>query len=209
MYDKPYMRILAFGDSITYGAWDTSGGWVDRLKAEAHATTVKSNGQTKIQVLNLGVGGDTTASLLERIEAEIIARTSPNWPFTFIISIGTNDGRAVNGIAEVSIEQFQSNIEAIIAIALKYTEKVIFLGLPPLGGDELNFKGQIYSDAVLHDYDTVLKSIVVNNDVEYIPIRALFENDTGHLFSYDGLHPNDQGHVRIAASIRDFLGWNE
>lgn len=26
------MRILVFGDSIVYGAWDTEGGWAERLK---------------------------------------------------------------------------------------------------------------------------------------------------------------------------------
>ena len=25
-------RILIFGDSITYGAWDKEGGWVQRLR---------------------------------------------------------------------------------------------------------------------------------------------------------------------------------
>lgn len=48
------MRILIFGDSITYGAWDSEGGWADRLKRWAHQHYL-ANG-TKLQVINLGIG---------------------------------------------------------------------------------------------------------------------------------------------------------
>ncbi len=62
------MRVLIFGDSITYGAWDTEAGWVERLKREAHRQTIQSEGKSKIQILNLGIGGDSSTKILKRMQ---------------------------------------------------------------------------------------------------------------------------------------------
>ena len=67
-------RILIFGDSIVYGAWDSEGGWVDRLKRDAHKLYFDTKGETKIQILNCGIGGETSRGLLKRVEQEILSR---------------------------------------------------------------------------------------------------------------------------------------
>jgi acyl-CoA thioesterase-1 len=200
------MRIVVFGDSIAYGAWDTKGGWVERLKSMAHRQTVHSHGENKNQVINLGIGGDTSSGLLARINNEIIARVSASWPFIFIISIGTNDQRSIDGLPEVDVMQYEKNVIEIIAIAQQYTDKIIILGLPPLGLQVIDFKGQEYSDQRIQEYDTKLASIAGKNGLTYVSLRLEFEkHDTQKLHSYDNLHPNNDGHEIIAATIKPIL----
>jgi len=200
------MRLLAFGDSITYGAWDTKGGWVERLKKIAHATTVESNGKNKIQVINLGIGGNTSTSLLARMESEIKSRVSANWPFVFIIAIGTNDGRTSNSEPEVPVEKFADNVNQIVTIAEKYTDKIIFLGIPPIGSASLDFKDQIYSDDTIETYSDVVERIANGRGVTFVPIRPLFESsESKNLFAYDSLHPGNEGHELIVEAILPHL----
>ena len=200
------MRLLAFGDSITYGAWDAEGGWVERLKKMAHATTVASNGGNKIQVINLGIGGNTSTSLLARMESEIESRASAGWPFVFIIAIGTNDGRAIDNKPEVTIEKFAENIDQIITIAGKYTDKIVLLGIPPIGSRLLNFKGQIYSDDTIKMYSNVIERTAKKRGVIFVPLRPIFElSESKNLFAYDSLHPGDEGHELIVKAMLPHL----
>jgi lysophospholipase L1-like esterase len=89
------MRILVFGDSIAYGAWDTAGGWVDRLKSDAHRQTVASRGLRKLQIVNLGIGGDTSTKILKRVPAEIEARFLTGWPLVLVFGFGQTTLEAV------------------------------------------------------------------------------------------------------------------
>ena len=200
------MRILIFGDSIAYGAWDTEGGWVERLKRILHAEVVQSNGTIERQVFNLGVGGDTSADILKRMSAEIEARRSTKWPFVFIFTFGTNDERFSEGVPEISAEEFAANIEKIIAIAKQYTEKILFVGEPPLSKQLITFSGREYSDERINEYEQITHGIVANANIPFVPIRPAFEAAGPEtLFSHDGLHPNDKGHQLIAETVQSAL----
>jgi lysophospholipase L1-like esterase len=193
------MRVLVFGDSISYGAWDTEAGWVERLKREAHIKTVLSEGKEKVQIINLGIGGDTSTKILKRISSEIEARHSNSWPFVFLIMIGTNDERSVGGEVETSVEQFENNIRDIIKIAKQYSNKIAFLGIPPLGKPVIAFKGQEYSDERVKVYEQKVQAIAYEADLIFEPVRPAFEQaGLDGLFAYDFLHPNDKGHALIA-----------
>ncbi len=200
------MRLLVFGDSIAYGAWDGEGGWADRLKREAHTRTVASSGRNKMQVINLGVGGDTSRKIVKRLSAEIEARHSASWPFGFVFSFGTNDPRSRDGQVEVPIDEFAANVEKIIVIAKQHTSKIIFIGVPPLGRPVFMFKDQEYSDERIRSYDNRLQDIVQKAGLPFIATRPEFEahKDEG-LFAYDSLHPNDKGHQLIFDIVRPKL----
>lgn len=194
-------RILIFGDSITYGAWDTSGGWADRLKQWAHKRTIESTSTDKIQVLNLGIGGDTSTGVLKRLEAEVEARYSASWPFAFIFAIGTNDERVKNGQIETPLEEFKQSIQGIIDAARKHTDKILFIGLPPLAENTVSFKDQEYSDKRIAEYEHAAREIVQSSGLPFIEVRSAFEGSSENLFSDDKLHPNDDGHAILADII--------
>lgn len=196
------MRILVFGDSITYGAWDSQAGWVERLKCKAHEQTIRSQGAKKVQIINLGIGGDSSTKILKRMPTEIEARYSANWPFVFIITFGANDERSVDGKIETPIEQFKTNVQAIIDLAKQHSDRIIFIGAPPIGKSVVKFKGQEYSDERVKQYEQHMKEIVEIAGLFFVPVRPIFERaGINTLYSYDNIHPNDKGHQLIAALI--------
>ena len=201
------MRILVFGDSIAYGAWDTAGGWVERLKQDAHQRTVASGNVFKRQVINLGVGGHSSTEILARLENEINARHSNSWPFVFIFSYGTNDERTLDGEIQTSVQQFIENTNNIIATAQKYSDKILFVGLPPLPSAEIAFKRHVYSDERLKEYDRILQATVESAGVTFVPIRQVFLGvGMEELFGiHDDPHPNDKGHQLIYETVRPAL----
>jgi lysophospholipase L1-like esterase len=196
------MRILVFGDSIAYGAWAQTG-WVERIKQEAHTRTIASAGKTKLQVCNLGVGSDSSTEILFRLENEIENRRSPSWPLVLVFSFGTNDAQLLDGRARTPVELFEENIASLIAAARNYTDKILFVGPPPISLPVVTFKGKDYADDQLKSYEQRLKSIVAgSNGIPYSATRPAFEKaglDT--LYSYDQIHPNDEGHRLIAALV--------
>lgn len=201
VHDK-HMRILVFGDSIAYGSWASEYGWVELLKHEAHRRTVASEGNTKLQVLNLGIGGNSSTQILKRMASEIAERHSASWPFTLIFSFGTNDERVVGGQLETSIEQFEANVAAIIREARLHTDKILFVGMPPIGQPVTMLKGQEYADERVKEYEERLTSILRSENVPFVPIRPVFERiGLDALYAYDHLHPNDAGHKLIAATV--------
>lgn len=199
-------RILVFGDSITYGAWDTAGGWVERVKAAMHLRTVESAGATKIQVLNMGVGGDSSTKLRARLKHDITSRHSASWPFVFVFSFGANDERTKDGVVETTVEKFEENTKAIIELARQYSDRILFLGIIPLAKPVVVFKDQEYSDERIWQYDKVLRRSAEKAGVRYVPLRPVFlEKDATSLYAYDDIHCNDNGHMLIAEAVQPLL----
>lgn len=200
------VRVLVFGDSIVYGGWDTEGGWVERIKKQAHKVTVETKGETKIQVFNLGVGGDTSRKILARVQNEIEARLSKSWDMKIILSFGINDERSQDGVVEVSLDEYRDNIQGIIKIVKLYTDKLLIIGNPPIGDSLLDFKIFEYSDERIKQYDRVLQDSAEAADIPFISSRELFEKaNRGNLSTYDKLHVNDEGHEIIANAVKPFI----
>ncbi|MCL2095162.1 SGNH/GDSL hydrolase family protein [Candidatus Saccharibacteria bacterium] len=200
-------RVLVFGDSLAYGAWDEEGGWVERLKRMAHRRTVESAGEFKMQVLNMGIGGDTSSKILARVEAEIAPRQSAGWTPCLIFSYGVNDERTQDGSSEISIAELEKNTKSIITIAKKYTDHIIFLEMPPIPSGAVIFKGKEYSDSRTAEYESKIKSVAKKLGADWLPAREKFEQaGLDSLYSYDNLHPNDRGHEILASIVAEKLG---
>lgn len=201
------MRILIFGDSITYGAWDSHGGWADRIKEKLHQHAIEERADpTKTyQVYNMGISGDTSTGLLSRMEAEIVTRKSATRPYVLLISIGTNDAKG-NGSTEdieTTVEAYESNIRQLLQTAKKYTDKVIAVGLPPLPVDQVVFLGMYYMRNKINDYNEIFKKVCGEEGVEFIDIFSeylAFEDVVG-LYSEDKLHPSSKGHELLAEAV--------
>lgn len=200
------IRILVLGDSIAYGGWDTQGGWVERLKRQAHKITADSVGKTKIQIMNLGIGGDNSTKILARIHNEVQARFSQTWDMKIILSFGVNDERAKDGVIEVPIEKYKLNIKSIIEEAKKFTNDILIVGNPPLGKNSVSFKVFEYSDDRLRNYDEVLKNTADEMGIKFLPIRPIFESaGLNGLFVYDDIHVSDSGHELIEREVKPFV----
>lgn len=121
-------QIIVFGDSITYGFWDSEGGWVTRLRKWIDQKNMEWTG-FYYRVYNLGIDGNTTEDLLARIEDEIITRNEEGAESIIIFAIGINDSQYYNGQKKllIPLKQYKNNILQLIAISKKYSNNIIFL----------------------------------------------------------------------------------
>jgi lysophospholipase L1-like esterase len=201
---------LVFGDSIAYGAWDTGGGWVQRLRKNFDS---KKMGHI---VYNLGIPGDDTSMLLRRFESEIKSRIGdePTQKLLIIFAIGVNDAPYVRKLKNnwTPREKFRENVEALIEKARKFTDKIVFVGLLPVD-EKLVVPvpwdtplGKIdYKNNDLQYYNSVLKVICDTPKVEFIDLFNRFRDLKYQKLLHDGLHPNTKGHKLMYKLITEYL----
>ena len=196
-------RVICVGDSLVMGAWDTKGGWVDRLKQSMNCRYVDTNGDDRVQVYNLGVGSETSETLLLRLDAELKARASSSWPITVVIGIGKNDSRIVGGKPLVGLDDFEKNIKKITEVVRKYTTKIVFVEPLPVRCEEVEFKGTFYRSSLIALYANKLQEVTDGLDVELVGLKDDFMKNTAeNMYAADGLHLNDRGHEFVFMKIR-------
>jgi len=203
-------QILIFGDSITYGAWDKEGGWVQRLRRFLDEKNLTSP-DFYFVVYNLGISGNTSEDLLERFEFETKQRLKEHKETIVAFAIGINDSQFVHseGDHRVPIEKFKSNLQKLIKLAQKFSLKIIFVGLTPV--DEKRTtpipwdSDKFYKNEYIEKYNQVIKKVCEENKIYFIEIFEKFKATGYQELLEDGLHPNSKGHKRIFEIVKDFL----
>ncbi|HLC55730.1 MAG TPA: SGNH/GDSL hydrolase family protein [Candidatus Nanoarchaeia archaeon] len=210
-------QILVFGDSISYGAWDIEGGWVQRLRRYLDKITIKSDNKYYI-IYNLGVSGDTTKNLLERFEFETKQRLNDkdkNEEVIFIFAIGGNDCFYINAKKNflVKKEEFIKNIKKLIKLSKSMSSKIVFVGLNPT--DEIRsaklpwHKGISYKNENIKEYNSRINNICKENKVNFIDIYDKLIKVNYKSLMEDGSHPNTKGHKLMFEIIKDYLVKNK
>lgn len=201
-------RILCFGDSITYGAWDSAGGWVDRLKRHFHVNFLSVRDVDKVVVLNLGVGGELSRGLAHRIAPEIEVRLSASWIPSVIIAAGINDTRA-KGRPEnyqSSNEDLINNLQKTITDAKRFVSRLLIVGLTPVL-EPCHFKEYFYFNNRIKDFDMEISRLAIEHSIPYVPLfdDMVKKAQTKNLISDDLLHPNDNGHQYMFSRILPYV----
>lgn len=205
-------RILVFGDSIAYGAWDKQGGWVQRLRQFLDDKNLSDLGDFPNLIYNLGISGNTSQDLLERFEFEASQRSKDGEDEMIILfAIGSCDSDFVHSRNDFWVlpEKFEENIKKLIIFAQKFSLKIVFVGHTP--ADELRVcpmpwdKDKSSKNENIQRYNQIIKQVCAKNNVYFIEI---FENwikiDYKKLLE-DGLHPNSEGHQKIFEAVKNFL----
>lgn len=192
------MQILIIGDSITWGAGDLDGGgWVDRLRRDRDLY------EKQFRFTNLGVSGDNTYDLLERVETEIKARESDSVFF----AIGINDSQYVDSSKShrVKLDQFKINLDKLHKIASQYAKKIIFVGLYNVDEEKTCpipwNTDKSYFNKSIGEYNLALNEFCKENKADFISIDSLIEKEDLE----DGLHPNSEGHKKIFQKVKDYF----
>jgi lysophospholipase L1-like esterase len=187
------IKIICLGDSITEGKDIEKGFRWASLAANALG----------LEILNCGIGGDTTQGMLARFYPEVVSRK----PAFVLILGGTNDlwwGAEINTIL--------ANIFSIVCQA-RYHDITPIIGLPlpihlpfvqqqayapPLGGYEQFL-------AKLDNLVACLAPVASDSEVPVVDFNRDFRLANGaaddSLFLDDGLHPNRTGQAKIAATL--------
>jgi lysophospholipase L1-like esterase len=195
-------NICIFGDSIAYGAWDSLGGWVDRLRQFLHARTLASDFTDYYFVYHLAVPGNTTHDVLARLVPEIDARE----PNVIISAVGINDSRYrdEDHTPHVAEDIFRVNVRTLIAETKERAPKAFFVGLTPV--DETKTmpyeEGIYFENKNILRYNAILEEMTNETSVEFIEVYDALDAKEDLI---DGLHPNARGHEKISIIIRDYL----
>jgi len=173
--------LTCLGDSLTAGY-----GLDENQAYPALIEKTLSQATPPWRVVNAGVSGDTSAGGLKRVDW--ILRSHPDAVF---IALGANDG--LRGMDPKATE---ANLVAII-------RKLKAAGVQPyLAGLDLPTNlGTDYRDRFKAVYPRVAQA-------EHVPLMGFLLTGVAgqaNLNLADGMHPNAQGHVRIAGHVLAFL----
>lgn len=201
------MKIFCFGDSITWGAWDSQGGWVARLRQKVELRDRSLNPNPCNMVYNCGISSDTSERLLVRFKTDTDNRLlegSDGEPI-FIFSIGTNDciKDTTTGNFWVPPDKFEVNIKTLIDQARSYSGRIVFLG--NLGVDETKTHPYAWDldsetfNSDIEEYEKLTAKICLEQGIGFIDVYSMTKkSDTLKLLSDDGLHENDEGHEYLS-----------
>ncbi len=202
--------ILVFGDSIAYGAWDTEGGWVARLRNYLDKKNL-GDGATYYVVYNLGISGDTTREVLERFDAETKARAkeaeSPS-DLIIIFAIGINDSGMLNAKDMVPPAEFKKSLERLLDRSRSLTSNVIFMGASLVDEEKTHpvswEAGLHYDNASIERDNRIIEGVCAENRTMFIDVAKQFGSTYKNLLN-DGVHPNSEGHKLIYRTVKSFL----
>ncbi len=135
----------------------------------------------KRKVINAGRPGDTTQTALKRLDSDVLSKD----PYLVIIELGGNDF-----LQKVPLEKTLSNIEKIV-------KKIIEKGAIVVLCD-------ISSGFLLSEYRKGYKKIARKYKAIFIPelLKGIIENP---YLKSDFIHPNKEGHKKIAYRIYETL----
>ncbi|HNA04146.1 MAG TPA: arylesterase [Rhodocyclaceae bacterium] len=169
----PGSVVLALGDSITAGyGIARDRAWPAQLAARSNWT-----------IVNAGASGDTTSGALARLP-ELLEEHLPK---LVIVEIGGNDM-----LRRIDAHQIESNLRAIVYLAQQRGARVVLLGIPrpsAIGAAT----GRLHAAEVYADVAKRSRSMIVHDAV------ADVLSDAG--LRLDPLHPNEEGHRRLAETI--------
>ncbi len=197
------VKILVFGDSIAWGAFDNKqSGWVERLKT----FFLQDYSEKGIGVYNFSVSSNDTRDVLEFLESDIdkIDKIEQE-DYVLLFSIGSNDLRYINERNNVLTpsKEFEENLQKIIRVAKEHSKKIFFTGLMKVD-DKLTQpwnKNEFWENVDIKNYNDIIENICKKNQINFIPLFDLINESE----LSDGLHPNAEGHEKIFNYIKKYL----
>jgi acyl-CoA thioesterase-1 len=173
--------VLFVGDSLTAGyGVDPDEAWPAVIEAGW-----KERGLTW-RARNAAVSGATSAGAAEEL----------NWALTpdvklVFVCIGGNDG-----LRGASLGELKKNIGALISGLQKRGVRVALAGMkiPPN-----------YGEAYARGFADVFPAVARERGVPFMPFLLEGVGGVPALNQADGVHPNAEGHKRVAASVAAFL----
>jgi len=200
--------ILAFGDSIVFGRGNNiDRGWAGRMRKYFEAKDYYNG------FYNLGIPGNSTADLLERIDTECKARIKINRQedkFVVLIGIGINDSRLIGKLdnPQVKEDDFKNNILKLIKISKKYTEHVVFIGLTPVDESKTKpYEETYFLNERIEKFNEIIKESCAKNKILFVDMLDEIKNKKINFAKLldDGLHPNAKGYEEMHKIIKKFL----
>ncbi len=207
-------NILVFGTSTTYGAWDSEGGWVQRLRKLIDQKIIKSDFKLDYLVYNLGVSGNKSKDILDRFENETKPRLDKyGGENIFLFHLGINDSifSEALGTTEVSEDDFRSNLAELLSLAKKYSSKIVVIGAMPVDG-RVNpmpwSPKRSYRNEFVEHFNQIMEEVAKKEGTHFIEVYKKFIDEDYSSLLADGVHMNDEGHRLLFEDVRNYLESN-
>ncbi len=186
-------KVLAFGDSLT-----ARSGWVGML-----------GGFIGTEVINAGVGGDTTNNAIARFENDVLEKD----PDVALICFGMNDQpqSSSKGAPNVSLETYTANMtQMITALQANGTDVILIAPHDAYAGEGYYKPGEYgldYAYGNMKDYCNALRTLAVRYGCGLIDIYAETQSVDMRKFlnAGDGIHQSPYGHELWAKYVSDYL----
>lgn len=203
------LKIIALGDSLIYGFGDPDkGGWVEQLRRQWMLPD--STGHV---LYNLGVRGDRTQQVAQRLEVEFRHRGElrNRVPDLIILSVGVNDSARLSrpdGRNYTDFGLFESQIAELLEQAQQLCP-VVFVGMVPVDETKMPFLDCFYyNHADQYRYKEATRIACNQRRIPYLDIFDQWM-ERGELWrrkriSHDGLHPNTLGYQAL---LDDVINW--
>ncbi|HLY40214.1 MAG TPA: SGNH/GDSL hydrolase family protein [Terracidiphilus sp.] len=206
--DSRAATVVAFGDSITDGAYATENAnhrWPDYLEARLHNTPATAH----LAVLDEGIGGNcilihcVASNALARFDRDVLAQAGVKY---LIVLEGINDIGTLHDPNRpdyrLTAEDLEQGLSQLVARAHEHGIKVFGATLTPYkGAGYFTEKGEQIREAVNH---WVLTSGVFDGTIDFDKATRDAANPLVFAAQYDSgdhLHPKDAGYAAMADSI--------
>lgn len=205
------LKVVALGDSLVYGFGDhEGGGWVERLRRQWMMPPNPGH-----VLYNLGVRGDRTQQVAERLEDEFRNRGElrNRVPDLIILSVGVNDSARLtrpNGRNYTEFTKFEVEMAALLDRAQQLCP-VLFVGMVPVNEEKMPFLDCFYYNlADQYRYKEGTKQACQAREIPYLDIFDLWMGRGTQWMrsrlTEDGLHPNILGYQSL---LEDVLNWED
>ncbi len=192
--------VAFLGDSITQQGASSQVGYV-RLVANG-----LEQAGVKIAVIPAGISGHKSNQMLARLEKDVLSK-KPAW---MTLSCGVND--VWHGERGVPLEQYKSNITAIVDQCQAAGVKVMILTATMIGEDQANPNNQ-----KLIEYNDFLRSLAKErglamadlNEAMQAAIKNRPEGTKGNYLTTDGVHMAPRGNAMMAKGVLAAFGVDE
>jgi len=187
------VRIVAFGDSITGVYYHTGGrrAWCDMLGI----ALARIYPHAKLEMLNAGISGNTSAQGLARIDRDVLARR----PDFVVVMFGMNDA------ARAPREQFAANLQSIVERCRKAGAAVI-----------LSTPNNVYANPVrpidrLAEFAQTVREVARRLDAPLADCYAAYEEVLHRdplrwkLLMSETIHPSMNGHKLFAEVMAEAI----
>ena len=204
------MKIIAFGDSLTHygktstGTYDEYGNLIYNGSYPEYLSNLLGT-----EVLNAGVGGNTTDMGVVRLKKEVLDEN----PDLVLICLGMNDQAYAVGAKAVltPIERYRANLEYFAQQIQAIGADVVFVTPNPVCTESGYYKDgaeYTYNNGQLPLYCDAMREVAVKYGCGLVDIFYEFSvlpKMGPYMGSGDGIHQNDAGRQLYAQLIAEYI----
>ncbi|MGP4079709.1 GDSL-type esterase/lipase family protein [Pseudalkalibacillus sp. R45] len=205
------VHIVALGDSLTKGSGDkTKEGYIQPV-----ARYIQENSDDLVSLKNFGIHGLPSDKLAAKMDEEEVQDHIREADHVFI-TIGGNDILNIveynffslnMDLFETGQQRYRKNLFVIVQ-TIRTLNPNANIYLVSMFNPFHNFFQDIKEvDGVINDWNSTAKTVAeINDNTLYVPIDDLFiEEGSEKLFANDKLHPNQEGYLKMADRIENYI----